>query len=94
MGEFSRLIAVLMVAAVPLMAVGKTSVKHTKPGVRQPDPALLEFLGTWESSNGQWVDPMIFARINPGQLPHKGKLPAGVGGRQSGKPEQQGGNGV
>jgi len=42
------------------------------------DPELLEFLGSWQGSDGAWVDPMTFARIDPGklaedQMPHEGK---------------------
>lgn len=32
------------------------------------DPALLEFLGSWQTSDGKWVDPMTFARIDPEKL--------------------------
>ncbi|MDE2091297.1 MAG: hypothetical protein KGJ08_05300 [Gammaproteobacteria bacterium] len=44
----------------------------------QADPELLEFLGSWQSSDGAWVDPMTFARIDPSKLAedkvrHEGK---------------------
>ena len=28
-----------------------------------PDDALLEFLGEWESADGEWVDPLEFAEF-------------------------------
>jgi len=94
MGKFSLLAAALILANLPFMAIGKSAVKHTKPAAHRPDPALLEFLGTWESSDGQWVDPMTFARINPGKVLHNGKLPVGADGKPSGKTLLDGGNGA
>lgn len=61
--------------AIPVFAA------HQKP-VQPPtkvDPELLEFLGSWQSSDGAWVDPMTFARIDPGKL-------ADGQTRQEGKP--------
>lgn len=94
MGKFSRLAAVLILANLPFLASAKTAIKHTKPAAHKPDPALLEFLGTWESPDGQWVDPMTFARINPDKMPHNGKPPVGAGGKPSGKSLLDGGNGA
>jgi hypothetical protein len=71
------LIIVLLVSNPGLAAEQKKPVKPSKP-----DPALLEFLGSWQGSDGSWVDPMTFARIDPGKLAadknhHEGKpLPA------------------
>lgn len=44
--------------------------KTPKPTAPPPkaDPALLEFLGSWQASDGTWVDPMTFARIDPDKL--------------------------
>lgn len=94
MGKYSRLIAVLLLANLPLVAIGKSTARHPKPRVHQPDPALLEFLGTWESPDGHWVDPMTFARINPAKLLPAGKLPAGVSGKPHSRPEIEAGNGA
>lgn len=51
------------------------------------DPAVLEFIGTWQTSDGQLVDPMMFASINlvqlqalPEQLREKPRAPAGAAG--------------
>ncbi|MGB9428555.1 MAG: hypothetical protein WCC11_01545 [Gammaproteobacteria bacterium] len=43
------------------------------------DPALLEFLGSWQGADGKWVDPMTFARIDPDKL-------AAEHARREGKP--------
>lgn len=45
------------------------------------DPELLEYLGSWEGSDGAWIDPMTFARIDPSKLTQdktrqEGKAPA------------------
>lgn len=29
-----------------------------------PDDAFLEFLGTWENSDGEWIDPLALADID------------------------------
>lgn len=57
----------LMLVAASALAAGKPPVKHPAV-VQKPDPALLEFLGTWESPDGHWVDPMTFAKTDPDKL--------------------------
>jgi hypothetical protein len=32
------------------------------------DPELLEFLADWQGADGNWVDPMTFARIDPAKI--------------------------
>ena len=32
------------------------------------DPALLEFLADWQATDGSWVDPMTFTRIDPSKV--------------------------
>ncbi len=49
------------------------------PPPRKVDMALLEFIGTWQTSDGRSVDPMTFARIDPGKL-------AAEKARREGKP--------
>lgn len=65
----------LMVAlgfSLPVLAGGSKIVAPAPKIMRPPpikvDPGLLEFLGAWETSDGQAVDPMMFASINPVQL--------------------------
>lgn len=38
------------------------------PAPANPDPALLEFLGSWQGPDGHWVDPMMFAELDPDKL--------------------------
>lgn len=71
--------AVLLMAA--LLCGSAAYAKTPKPAAPPPkaDPALLEFLGSWQSSDGTWVDPMTFARIDPEKL-------TAEHARQTGKP--------
>jgi hypothetical protein len=74
------LVPALALATAPALAAHKTPSKHPV-AAQKPDPALLEFLGTWESPDGRWVDPMTFARIEPDKAQQDkarrdGKLPA------------------
>lgn len=62
------LVPALMLVAASALAAGKPPVKHHPVAVQKPDPALLEFIGTWESPDGHWLDPMTFARTDPDKL--------------------------
>ncbi|MFQ5542911.1 MAG: hypothetical protein ACE5FY_01010 [Nitrospiria bacterium] len=33
-----------------------------------PDMAFLEFLGTWETEDGEWIDPLIFEGNQTGNI--------------------------
>ena len=62
MAKFSALsLAALLCSAAAFAGTAKTAV----PPPPKADPALLEFLGSWQSSDGKWVDPMTFARVDP-----------------------------
>lgn len=79
MVKFAWLVPAFMLAAAPALAVNRTPPKPPVT-VQKPDPALLEFLGTWQSPDGRWVDPMTFARIDPDKTQQdknrrEGKLP-------------------
>ena len=71
--------AALLLAA--LLCGGAAYAKTPKPAAPPPkaDPALLEFLGSWQASDGTWVDPMTFATIDPDKL-------AAEHARHTGKP--------
>ncbi|MDE2070091.1 MAG: hypothetical protein KGJ04_02350 [Gammaproteobacteria bacterium] len=72
--------AALLLAA--LLCGSVAYAKTPKPAASPPpkaDPALLEFLGSWQASDGTWVDPMTFARIDPDKL-------AAEHARHTGKP--------
>lgn len=48
------------------------------------DPALIEFLADWQGKDGQWVDPLTFADIDPAKVKavaakQHGKSPAPAG---------------
>jgi len=39
------------------------------PAKQKPvDPELLEFLADWQATDGSWVDPMTFTRIDPAKV--------------------------
>ncbi|HHQ40824.1 MAG TPA: hypothetical protein ENK20_00850 [Chromatiales bacterium] len=38
-------------------------------GEAAPDEALLEFLGTWETDDGEWVDPFSLLGGDGGDTP-------------------------
>jgi Spy/CpxP family protein refolding chaperone len=63
MAKFSALsLAALLCCNAAAFAV---TAKTAAPPPPKADPALLEFLGSWQSSDGKWVDPMTFARFDP-----------------------------
>lgn len=46
------------------------------------DPELLEFLADWQATDGSWVDPMTFTRIDPAKVRSRdlhGPVPAPAG---------------
>jgi hypothetical protein len=61
--------AFLGLLALPLfLASGApyAAVPAAQPGA--VDPELLEFLADWQGADGNWVDPMTFARIDPAKI--------------------------
>ncbi|HVC28542.1 MAG TPA: hypothetical protein VNF48_03245 [Gammaproteobacteria bacterium] len=75
MAKHSWLLIAAWLFATAAFATDQKPVQ-TPPKV---DPELLEFLGSWQGSDDVWVDPMTFARIDPGKL-------ADDKTRQEGKP--------
>jgi len=69
----------LLVAVLLLIAPAFAATQRTPTPPPKADPALLEFLGSWQTSDGKWVDPMTFARIDPNKL-------AAEHARHTGKP--------
>lgn len=62
-----------------------------KGPVAAPDPALVEFLADWQGTDGRWVDPMTFIRIDPARLQTDAvrpsdKLPVPVSGTGTADP--------
>jgi hypothetical protein len=45
------------VEALALLLSGVLAAATAAPPKDAPDPELLEFLGTYETAGGQWIDP-------------------------------------
>lgn len=81
----ARLTAVLLPGlcfALPLHAAGKPAPVPAVAGAA--DPALIEFLADWQGKDGQWLDPLTFADIDPAKVQtdaakRHGKAPAPAG---------------
>ena len=61
--------ALLGLLALPLFLA--SGAPHAAAPAAQPsavDPELLEFLADWQGADGNWVDPMTFARIDPAKI--------------------------
>lgn len=63
MSAVRRVLAMaLLLASLPLWAAAPAAP------VPLPDDQLLEFLADWQGADGQWVDPMTFASIDPAKV--------------------------
>lgn len=78
----------LLAALLVLPAWADNPAPKTPAPPPQADPELIEFIGSWQGANGQWVDPMTFASIDPAKLkaahdgkPKDDKAPNSDGGR-------------
>lgn len=65
MARYSWLLVTALLFTVSAFAANP---KPATPAPTKVDPALLEFLGSWQASDGQWVDPMAFAHVDPSKL--------------------------
>ncbi|MGH8306655.1 MAG: hypothetical protein ACRER0_00125 [Gammaproteobacteria bacterium] len=65
MAKYTWLLVTALLFTVSVFAADPQPV--TSPP-QKVDPALLEFLGSWQTNDGQWVDPMTFARVDPDKL--------------------------
>ena len=96
--SLTRVLAALLpglLLSLPLHAAAKPAPAHAAS--TRADPALIEFLADWQGKDGQWVDPLTFADIDPAKVKadeakrhgrssapagHSGAAPAaGEGGR-------------
>lgn len=50
----------LMIAALP--------VRADTPPLAPGDAKVLDFMADWQGDDGQWTDPMTFARIDPAKV--------------------------
>lgn len=64
MAKLPTLLFTMLLLVAPAFAATQKTVSPPP----KADPALLEFLGSWQTQDGKWVDPMTFARIDPGKL--------------------------
>ncbi len=79
--------------ALPLHAADKPAPVHAPAAAKTADAALIEFLADWQGKDGQWVDPLTFADIDPAKVKadaarRHGKSPAPAG--HSGAPPAAG----
>lgn len=50
-----------------LMA-GTAQAADKKPAAPAPADQLLDFMADWQGDDGQWTDPLTFARIDPAKV--------------------------
>ncbi len=50
------------------LALVAGSLQASDTSVAPADPMVLDFMADWQGSDGQWVDPMTFARIDPAKV--------------------------
>lgn len=61
----TSLVLILTLAAGPAFA----DAKPVAPAAdAKPDAAVIDFLADWQDDSGQWLDPMMFARIDPAKI--------------------------
>ncbi|MGH8283265.1 MAG: hypothetical protein ACRESE_05410 [Gammaproteobacteria bacterium] len=65
MARYSWLLAIALLFTASAYTANP---KPVSPPPQKVDPELLEFLGSWQASDGQWVDPLTFARVDPNKL--------------------------
>ena len=77
-----RLVNAVLLAAVFLVPIATAAPRDEEA---TPDMDFLEFLGSWQTRDGQWVDPLQVGDLPPGELEtdrtatDRGKKPAGFG---------------
>ena len=54
---------------LPLALVaGIAQAADKKPTLPVPAEQLIDFMADWQGDDGQWTDPMTFARIDPAKV--------------------------
>ncbi len=66
------LVISLLLAGAAALAAPPVAVPAAATAV--PDEKTLEFLADWQGADGQFVDPMTFATVNPAKTPAKRPL--------------------
>lgn len=59
------LIPVALILLLLTIALDARADSNEKPSME-----LLEFLGEWQTKDGEWVDPMRFLTVNDSDLDH------------------------
>ena len=52
----------LCLISLPVLA------KNSSPAVPATDAQILDFMADWQGDDGEWTDPMTFARIDPAKV--------------------------
>lgn len=50
------------------LLAGSAQAADKKPTTPIPADQLLDFMADWQGDDGQWTDPMTFARIDPAKV--------------------------
>lgn len=82
----------LVLALVPAAATAGTDAGRAgaspQPTRQTPDPALLEFLGTFQTVDGRWIDPTRL--VDPPASESGAARPGGRGDADGGRAETAG----
>jgi hypothetical protein len=64
-----RLVRKSLCLLLPLALVaGAAQAADKKPAIPTPAGQLMDFMADWQGDDGQWTDPLTFARIDPAKL--------------------------
>lgn len=47
---------------------GTAQAAHKRHAASAPAGQLMDFMADWQGDDGQWTDPLTFARIDPAKL--------------------------
>jgi hypothetical protein len=53
---------------LPLLIATLPARADTAPAAIPSDAKVLDFMADWQGDDGQWTDPMTFARIDPAKV--------------------------
>ena len=67
LSRLSRLAAGSLLLPLCFLALPAYS-KESAPQAGASDAQILDFMADWQGDDGQWTDPMTFARIDPAKV--------------------------
>lgn len=78
-----------LITGALLVAWGMPALAEEPKESPVPDLELLEFLGTWETADGEWFDPLSLENVELMEAPEAGKEDSGPHdrSRQEEKPD-------